>query len=327
MTIRRMNELQSAILFDDAEMLDVDAFIMRNIEAFRSVAGPLAGPQERVASGVMMGSGHDGLFVTIEFLPHQADAAVFAPTLQSPFTQISYPEGAARLGRHRSHALVTVRHGIMPDMPEVRGFVDNLELAQPGNTFEDFDLRVRLLATISERLVAERNASTVHWTPSNTLLYANSFSADQLARHPSPLMVHPRLFGAPVVEGFAEVPAGFFSLGASNYLGREIHVTAAPVPWSEQFQAALAFIAVTLDRGAPYPDGDTFSDPDQTVLYRVNHVDSGDDMLPEPHFRLTLERSETHGYVAGGRTAASKATTVPTSDGKVVRGLFGRFRR
>lgn len=324
MTIRRMNQLQAAVLFDGPEPLDVSRFLARNMDAFRAVAGMLAGPVEGLAEGLMMGQGSDPLHVTVEFIPGQADMAVFAATLQSPFTQMSFPEGVARLDRHRSHALVNVRHGVMPDMPQVQDFMGKLDMPISGQSFEEFDLRVRLLATITERLVAERAASTIHWTPSNMLLYANLLSADQFEKHPSPVMIHPRLFGAPPIEGFRETPAGFFTLGAANYIGREVHVTAAPVPWTEQFQAALAFISITLERGEPYPDGNTFSDPDQTVLYRVEHVDAGDDMLPETHFRLTLERSQAHRYVLGATTEQQAAAEPRRPSGKVVRGRFGR---
>jgi hypothetical protein len=117
--------------------------------------------------------------------------------------------------------------------------------------------------------------------------------------HPNMLTVHPKLFGAPAVPGFKETPAGLLTLGAADYIGREIYVAPAPIPWIELYETALAFMRIALaPKGYIIPDDETFGPESGEFSYLVRHLKPEEHPLQmrEPVYALMLRFSNKHAY-------------------------------
>jgi hypothetical protein len=125
---------------------------------------------------------------------------------------------------------------------------------------------------------------------------------------PSPLHVHPLLFdGGQSADGKRQITIR--TLGASHFIGRDIHIPANPIPWSDCYQHLLGFIAFALLKdGYVIPDGDTFGPEDDAFSYRVHHIPSGakSDDFDGPLYRMELlhswkERFRSPDHINHGR--------------------------
>ncbi len=235
------NQFQAVVLFDGKKPIHPSLSLGRSRGELLEMGLPLNITQESSDFALMMGA--NDLFVTIQYHDHPAEAAVMTPSLGSPYIGMISPDAAARLERHDSHAIVEVRQGVMPDMPELSSFLDKIDMPKPGHSLAEFNMRAKVTATFCADLIDTHGGTLVHWTPSNMLVEAEKFAAMAQGDAPAPIMVHPRLFAGPAVPGFKETPVGFYTLGAANYIGDEIHMMPAPVPWFDLFDKAMGLVS------------------------------------------------------------------------------------
>ena len=223
MTGKYTNNLQAAILYEGGGEIcppvHLNAFRMEMLN--RQI--PLNIVQEARNFVFMRGPGELQIMVT--YFPRPADAALFEPTLGSAVTTLLMKDARERGGRHTTHVLIEIHHGVLAgafDNPEAAGFLSQIGKPRPGATLREFSMRVDILGEVCRHLLKVQPASVVHWTQSNMLIAGEKFLAFLDQKHPSMLTVHPKLFGAQPIPGFDELPAGILTLGAADYIGREI---------------------------------------------------------------------------------------------------------
>ncbi len=293
------NNLQACILFDDAMALPPARSLQPFIEKMSSLGMPFEIMQETPDSVFMMGPGE--LQVMATFRPVPAELAVFAGTVQSAVTSMLTPDVIERVSRHRSHLLVELHHGVLggvADDPAIREML-SMHGMLPGASLGEFNMRVDVLGEVCRAFVEAKQASLVHWTQSNMLLSPDKFIGMFDSGSPGMLTIHPKIFGGDPWPGYDEHPAGFLTLGATDYIGRDIYVPPVPVPWISVYLAALAFVRVAImPNGYIIPDGHTFADEDNTVCFEVKHLDG--DKCPldtgRPCYQLTLRYMKEHNF-------------------------------
>ncbi|MBB6466862.1 hypothetical protein HNQ96_002738 [Aminobacter lissarensis] len=300
MTGRYTNNIQAAILYEGGDeihpSLHLNAFRMEMLN--RQL--PLKVVQEDRNFVLMAGPGEFRILVT--YFARPADVAVFAPTLGSAVTTLLMPDARERVRRHTAHVLVEVHHGVMggvTDKPEIAGFFNQIGMQRPGATLREFNMRVEILGEVCRHLLKVQPASVIHWTQSNMLVAGEQFTAFLNQQQPSMLTVHPKLFAGKPVPGFSETPAGVLTLGGADYIGREIYVAPAPIPWVDLYEAALAFMRVALvPNGYIVPDDETFGPENGDYSYRVRHLAAEQHPIGmrEPSYALTLRFSRQHSY-------------------------------
>lgn len=300
MTGRYTNNIQAAILYEGGDeihpSLHLNAFRMEMLNKQL----PLKVVQEDRNFVLIAGPGEFRILVT--YFARAADVAVFAPTLGSAVTTLLMPDARERVRRHTAHVLVEVHHGVMggvTDKPEIAGFFNQIGMQRPGATLREFNMRVEILGEVCRHLLKVQPASVIHWTQSNMLIAGEQFTAFLNQQQPSMLTVHPKLFAGKPVPGFSETPAGVLTLGGADYIGREIYVAPAPIPWVDLYEAALAFMRVALvPNGYIVPDDETFGPENGDYSYRVRHLAAEQHPIGmrEPSYALTLRFSRQHSY-------------------------------
>ena len=220
MTGKYTNNLQAAILYEGGGEIcppvHLNAFRMEMLN--RQI--PLNIVQEARNFVFMRGPGELQIMVT--YFPRPADAALFEPTLGSAVTTLLMKDARERVGRHTTHVLIEIHHGVLAgafDNPEAAGFLSQIGMPRPGTTQREFSMRVDILG--------------------------------EVCRH----------------------PAGILTLGAADYIGREIYVAPAPVPWVDLYDTVLAFTRVALmPNGYIIPDDETFGPESGEFTYLVRHL-------------------------------------------------------
>ena len=311
MTGKFTNQLQAAILFEGGHAVNIARLADFVVQAFTDIGLPMRVAQAHGEFAVILGA-HD-LHVTLEFVPNRADEAALAGALGSAFVQRLAPDAAERVARHTSLLIIEVRHGVMPDLPELAAFQSKIGMARTGCSLPAYQQRTDVLGHLCRMVLQLDGPNLVHWTPSNMLVTPERFPDQNSMTCPNVLSIHPILFGGETVPGFAEVTAGFYTLGAADLVGREIHVVPAPVPWIEQLASVVTFVEIaTMENGYIIPDDDTWGPEGDEFSYRIRHFEAGTPGTPyqDAHFRLTLERDDRHGW-----TAPDYAPTVPLEGG------------
>lgn len=299
MTGKYTNNLQAAILYEGGGEICPPVHLNPFRMAMLNKQIPLAIVQE--GRNFVFMRGPRDLEISVTYNPHPAEVAVFQPTLGSAITNMLLPDGKERVRRHTAHVLVEIHHGVLggvSDDPKIAGFLSQIGM-QPGASLGEFNMRVDILGEICRHLLKVQPASVIHWTQSNMLIAGEKFTSFLDQPHPSMLTVHPKLFGAPVVPGFKEVPAGLLTLGAADYIGREIYVAPAPIPWIELYDTAMAFMRVALmPNGYIIPDDETFGPESKEFSYLVRHLKPEEHpmQMPEPVYALTLRFSKKYSY-------------------------------
>lgn len=294
------NNLQAAILYDGGGEIHPSIHLNPFRIAMLAKEIPLNIVQESRNFVLMMGPGELQILVTYHDRP--ADPAPFQGTLGSAITGLLMNDAHERVHRHTAHVLVEIHHGVLggaTDNAKIAGFFEQIGMKRPGASLREFNMRVEILGEICRHLLKVQPASAVHWTQSNMLIAGEKFVSFIDQSNPGMLTVHPKLFGADPVPGFKELPAGLLTLGAADYLGREIYVAPAPIPWFELYEASLAFMRMALlPSGYVVPDGDTLGPENGEFSYLVRHLKAEEHPLgmQEPTYALTLKFSRTHGY-------------------------------
>jgi hypothetical protein len=143
-------------------------------------------------------------------------------------------------------------------------------------------------------------ASLVHWTSSDHLLKGDVFAALTPHKVPTLLHVHPLLYrGGKSADGRDQFTITTF--GAKYFVGREVHVAANPLPWTDSLGLILSFLNIaTMKNGYIIPDGDTFGDDDHSLRCRVRYIPEGakSDDFDGPLYRLELLVARKFGFVS-----------------------------
>lgn len=322
------NVLQAAILYDDKANIwpsrDINNFRMAMLQ--RGI--PLNITQESPTFAFMMGAYE--LQITVTYYDKPADHAVFGQALLSPSMKILAPDAEKRVQRHRSHVLVEIQQGVLGGVtndPRISKMFADIGFKPAGGSLDEFNMRVDILAEICRYLQKEKSASLIHWTQSNTLIPGEKLDAFLQLPNPGMLTVHPYLFAAEEMPGYEELPVEIVTVGAADFIGREIHMQAAPIPWMELYDSALAFIRLAImPNGYIMPDRDSFSIETGEFSYAVRHLDgvSEPTITNKPVYQLKLQFHKKYNYVApdfygrelikGGPQAAARMMNASASE-------------
>ncbi len=302
MTGNYTNNLQAAILFDGkpniCPSIHLNNFRMELLE----LDIPLKIVQESRTFALMVGP--NDLQISVTYNDNPANHAVFGNTLKSGLTNLMMKDASERVQRHSSHVLVEIQHGVLggaTDNLEISSFLKEVGLPQPGHTLSAFNLRIDMLATAIRHIIKVHPASAIHWTQSNMLVAGEKIEQLLEDDRPGLLTVHPIIFGTKAIPGSKDLPVGIATLGAADYIGREIQVVPAPVPWFDLYQTVMAFIRLAImPNGYIIPDKDTFAPEGADFAYRVNHLSGNESPLPDgsPCYQLTLLFSTSHNYIS-----------------------------
>lgn len=276
------NEIQAALLFDGpVDQLETIVRSFARIEEARSGAR-FNVPEARPGAFYRLFGG-DELMITVEYLDQPADPAVFQQALGSAVTGIVCPDIRERLMRCRSHILVNVSHGAMGDVlnsPDIARFLQQIDYKVQGQSLPQFVRRLDVCALLARIAGDHAPAQVVHWCQSNQLFPGDRFEAAAALAAPSPLHVHPFLFGGETAECGA-TKLGIRTFGARHFIGREILMQPNVIPWAANYQTILAFLTIaTTKNGYVIPDGDTFGPEDRSQSYRVIHRDAEEGDVP-----------------------------------------------
>jgi hypothetical protein len=275
------NEIQACLLIDQR----VDS-LETMVRAFLRIAEANLGARFNVPEanpGVFYRLfGGDELMITIEYLDKPASAEVFQQPLGSAITGIVCPDIRQRLIQSRSHILINVSHGalgnVLESSPEIAAMMRDIDYPMPGASLPQFTRRLAVCATIARIVGDHAPASVVHWTQSNQLFPGEAFDNLAAMEPPSPLHVHPFLYGHSMSED-GKAKLGIRTFGARHFIGRELLIEPSVIPWAANFETMLAFLRVaTAEKGYLIPDGDTFGPEDRSLSYRVLHreAEAGD---------------------------------------------------
>lgn len=292
--------IQAALLLCGDRTPDLDAIVREFIAAENA-----AGTQYKVFVDTKPGVfyrlyGTNDIMVTIEHLAKPAELSVLEAALSSPFTRAGIPDARERAARHTAHILVETHAGLFPPTPEIRDLLAKLEMPTAGQSRPALIARMTVCATLATIAHRRTAATLVHWTSSDHLMPGGMFEVLAAQPIPSLLHIHPMLFdGGTSADGRPQVEIR--TVGASHFIGREIHVAATPVPWSAVLDGLFTFVTVaSLKHGYIVPDGDTFGPDDGAYRYRVTHVEEGEasGAFTGPLYRLDLLFSREHDVTA-----------------------------
>lgn len=294
MTGKFTNRLQAVILYDGENEISASAMLRSYCDTAQKMGQPF-----RMANPSMM-MGPKDLSVLVSYSPHQADMSKFGNALKSVWNFELSHQLEARVQRHRSHMVIDVfhgMHGIVSDEPEIAEFLTKINVRKPGHSLRDFQQRAGLLAQIATHFHHLHPGSAIHWTQSDSLHEAGKFSTILADRQLLPLTVQPlicHVTGTPIDRDDA---IAVLTRGATDYVGREIFVPPAPIPWLERYFAALAFVDVAnLQDGYIIPHESTFSIEDGEFSYLVRHLDGGVSPTNAPVYSLELIFHKKYGY-------------------------------
>ena len=264
------NEIQAALLFD-RRVGELEAIVRDFARVEEARTGAKFNVPEAKPGVFYRLYGGDELMITLEYVDGPANVGVFQQTLASPITGILCPDIRQRLTTNRSHILINVSHGVLGNSPEIMQMLQQIDYPMPGNSLAQFRRRLEVCALIS-RIACDRvPAQAVHWTQSNQLIAGEKFEDCARLETPSPLHVHPYLFGGGESEdGKARI--SILTFGARHFIGREITIEPSELPWAANYETILSFLRIaTIQNGYIIPDGDTFGPEDRSLSYRVLH--------------------------------------------------------
>lgn len=303
--------VQVALTFDHHAPLDLEVFAAR-IAAERGALGEAYNVVELVErTRFLRFFGANERMITIEQSEGRLNEPTFARTLASPLTRMMTPDAAARLAAHRSYTLIEVSHGAIPSAPELDALIAQLGVQETVHQPHKFADRLEMAVTITGSVIAPRTPSLVHWTQSDTLTTPATFA--ELAKHDAPSLLHIHPFLSGHVDERGRECAGFCTLGAEHFIGREIAVAPAPVPFAASLDFAMAFLRMAMSADHyTIPHGETFG-PSTDESMAVRHLDAPQEGGPRL-FELTWLRSKEHDYVCPAAAVPVVDATPPADD-------------
>ncbi len=297
------NRLQTALLFDHPhDILEAAVRDFARIEEMKSGA-IFNVPETNPGKFYRLFNGSEELMLTFEYIDGPANPDVFAAALSSTVTGLLCPDIRERIARSRSHILLEVSHGVMGGVendPKIAEMFQQIGVKQAGATREQFDRRLHILALMSRIVTDHANPSAVHWTQSDQLISGEMFDSFAAMDAPSPLHIHPYLFGPQAGPG-EDQQLGIRTYGARHWLGGEILIKPNVLPWAANFETILSFMNVSLvENGYVIPDGDTFGPEDRSLSYRVDwrDADPKDGEAGLAFFELTPLKHVAHGFLS-----------------------------
>lgn len=301
------NRLQVAMLFDKPlEFLEEAVRDFARVEEMKTGA-TFNVPETNPGRFYRLFNGDEELMLTFEYIEGAANEAAFRGALSSPFTGMMTPDIRNRVGATRSHILLEASHGVVGGVesdPKIAGFLQEIGRGPDGATQEQFHRRLEVLALMSRVMTDHATPVAVHWTQSDMLVDGETFDAMAAMEPPSPLHIHPYLFGPRPEEG-QPAKVGIRTFGARHWLGREILVQPSVLPWAANFETIIAFLRIaTAPNGYIIPDGDTFGPEDRTTSTKVIYREAGeteDDLTAEeggvPLYELVPLKHTDHDFV------------------------------
>jgi hypothetical protein len=299
------NRLQAALLFDHPvrELEDI-------VRDFARIEGLKSGaifniPEANPGRFYRLFNGAEELMLTFEYLDGPANSEAFRGALSSAFVGLATPDIRSRIARAQSHILLEVSHGVMAGVeedPKIAAMFAQLGMPKAGASQAQFQRRLAVLALMT-RVVSDRAMpSAVHWTQSDLLIGGDQCDSFAAIEPPSPLHIHPFLYGPPGEAGLV----GIRTFGARHWLGREVIIKPSVLPWAANYETILAFLRVaTMANGYIIPNGDTFGPEDRSLSYRVLHHDVGSDIgylerepADVPMYELVPLKHVAHDFVA-----------------------------
>ncbi len=317
------NRIQAALLFDqpfdglDDVARDFARLVEMKTGSTFNVPEHKPGMFLRLFGGGRTEGGGE-MIVTFELLTGPGAMGVYDGALGSSITGILCPDIRQRVMRARCHIQLDVSHGVLGGVeedPKVAPMLSQLGVDQLWSTQAAFHTRLETLALMARVTADHITPSVIHWTQSNQLLDLDTFEkmAGPAASmsFPSPLTIHPILFGEPDADGVTS-SIGLRTLGARHWLGREIVVPATTLPWAAAYQTAVAFCSMaTMEGGYVIPDGNTFGPEDGSEAWRVYHREAGvgsgssDDIAT---YELVPLRHDGSGFVADDYASEARIT-------------------
>lgn len=227
--------------------------------------------------------GGDSVTVSFEAMAQPGNMEVFQQALGSPITGQLCPDVPERLAAHRAMILVTVSHGVMGgvmQMPQFAALFEQVGMRIEGASLPEFRQRLELCALASRLASDGSNPLLVHWTQSNQLLKPEVFDAMAAMGVPSPLHIHPWLFGTRAAPG-EDQAVGIRTFGMRHFIGREVVIEPSTLPWAANYETILAFLRVaTIPNGYVIPNGDCFGPDDGSQSYKVLWSDAAEGDVP-----------------------------------------------
>ena len=268
------NFLQIALLYDSADVIDLNALQAAFLNGEMSAPGYKYNVVETNGRTFFrcFGGRDSDVMVFVEWVGKPGVRANFNVALSSVFNQISVPDAAALIDRHRGMLLINVHHGVIPPSREIQTFLTQVGVDHAGQSLPQYQERLRVMGLLATLATEISNPILSHWTHTDLLARPQIIKNSMCDAGPNPLHVHPLPFRGPGTTQGQGI-AGLVTFGAAAFIGREIRVRPTEVPWNEAYQHALAFIALAiLKNGYVIPDGDTFSDDSYSMCYRVHHT-------------------------------------------------------
>ena len=266
------NALQVALLYDSADAIDLNALLAAFLKSELNVPGYRYNVVEDDGRTYFrcFGGRDSDVMVFVEWVGRPTARANFNMALNSVFNQMSAPDAAALIDRHRGLLLINVHHGAMPQTAEIQALLAKMGMGQAGQSLPQYQERLRVMGLLAAMATEISEPTLSHWTHTDVL--AGPAAIKHYDAGPNPLNVHPMPFRGPGTTQDQGI-AGLVTFGAAAFIGREIRVRPTEVPWGEAYQHALGFIALALHKnGYVIPDGDTFGDESHSVSYRVHHT-------------------------------------------------------
>ena len=337
------NEIQAALLFDE-RVGALDEIVRSFLRVEESRSGATFNLPEATPGAFYRLYGGDELMITIEYVDGPADVGVLQQPLTSAITGILCPDIRERLMRNRSHILVNVSHGALGNSPEILRMLQQIDYPIAGQSLPQFLRRLDVCALIARIAGDHAPAQAVHWCQSNQLFPGESFEAAAALAAPSPLHVHPYLFGGATAPS-GETELGIRTFGARHFIGREIVIQPNVLPWAANYETILAFIRIAITQnGYIIPDGDTFGPEDRSQSYRVLHRDAEEGDVPTyelvplmyrefdfqaadfvPHEQVINDRSPPPALMPADDEAKMELANEWREKRKLAEGLGGRF--
>ncbi len=292
MSIPVPNTVQTALLFDDAMVIDLHAFARRfqNEQQAQGVSFNLV---EATSDHTFIRLyGTNDLMITVEQILEPLKPEPFQGVLDSAYIDIISPKASQAVEEHRSGALISVSHGVIPNDEKIDNLMKEVGLGKAGQTQEEFLLRLETLRGLTQAYGDIREPVLLHWTQSNQLLTYQTFVTLSADRQPSLLNIHPQLYSDRTDAQGQWI--GFRTFGAAHFLGREITFRSAPVAWSNLCEYALVFLKFcSSPEGYVVPHGDTFGDGEGLSI-AVRHIPQSE--ASQAVYELTLLQSAKLGY-------------------------------
>ncbi|MDP5102894.1 MAG: hypothetical protein NWP98_03120 [Erythrobacter sp.] len=302
------NRLQAVLLFD-RRLRDLETIVrdFTRIEGMKSGAS-FNMPETNPDRFYRLFNGAEELMLTFEYIDGPANSDAFRAALASPFTGLATPDIRARIARTQSHILVEASHGVMAGVendPKIAEMFAQLGMPKPGASQAQFQRRLSVLALMTRVAAEQAVPLAVHWTQSDLLIGGEQCDAFAAMEPPSPLHIHPFLYGPQAAPGDKSL-VGIRTFGARHWLGREILIKPSVLPWTANYETILTFLRVaTMANGYVIPDGDTFGPEDRSQSFRVLHHDAGADIgyagvepADMPMYELVPVKHVAHSYIA-----------------------------